>query len=62
MRKLKIPVLIAAALLALTACEDEGPFEQAGEDIDQSIEDARNEVEDACEDVKEELGAEDKDC
>ena len=54
--------LLAAVLLALGACEQQGPFEEAGENIDQAAEDAGNAVEDACEDVKDELGAEDEDC
>ena len=54
--------ILASALLALAACEQQGPFEEAGEKIDESIEEVENSVEDACEDFKEEMGAEDKDC
>lgn len=38
-----IPLLLAAWLLA--GCEDEGPFERAGEGIDEAAEDIRTEGE-----------------
>ncbi|MCL1067522.1 hypothetical protein L2735_12005 [Shewanella olleyana] len=53
---------IVGVALALTACSDDGPMEQAGEKIDEAAEDTRNAIEDSCEKVKEELGAEDEDC
>jgi predicted small secreted protein len=58
-------LLFLAALLSslsLAACEQQGPFEEAGERIDEASEDAGNAIEDACEDAKDALGAEDKDC
>lgn len=42
MRDLKVPVLwllLAGAALPLTAC-DEGPLEEAGEEIDDAVDDA----------------------
>lgn len=59
-RMLALAALLAS--LSLAACEQQGPFEEAGEKIDEATEDAGNAVEDACEDAKEALGAEDKDC
>ncbi|WP_341938631.1 hypothetical protein [Marinimicrobium sp. C2-29] len=50
---MKITGTIAAALLAstfmlgLTACEDDGPLEEAGENIDESVEDSGDAIEDA---------------
>ncbi len=44
---------IAAALLAsvlaitLSACEEQGPMEEAGEEFDDSVEDAGDAIEDA---------------
>jgi hypothetical protein len=57
-------VKLAAVLLSalfIFGC-DEGPMEEAGENIDNAATDLGNAVEDACEDVKEGAGAEDKDC
>ncbi|TKF32865.1 hypothetical protein FCV50_08580 [Vibrio kanaloae] len=48
--------------LALTACSDDGPMEQAGENVDEAVEETQNTIEDSCENVKEHLGAEDEDC
>lgn len=64
----RVIVLILISMLA-AACEPEGPAERAGEKIDEAYEEVReagedlgNEVEDACEELKDEAGAEDKDC
>ncbi|KAB0465758.1 MULTISPECIES: hypothetical protein [Vibrio] len=48
--------------LALAACSDDGPMEQAGENVDEAVEETQNTIEDSCENVKEHLGAEDEDC
>ena len=53
--------LMLAAMIS-TACERQGPFEEAGEKLDDTVEDVRNSVEDTCEDIKEGLDAEDTDC
>lgn len=57
--------LCCAAVLALAACEEEGPAERAGERLDDALseaqdrlEDARDEVEDAAEDVRDALDGE----
>lgn len=62
MKKTTPLALIAAMILALGGCEEQGPFEEAGEKIDESIENTENAIEDACEKLKEELDKEDKDC
>jgi len=40
------------AALTLSACEEEGPAEQVGESIDNSVEELGDAVEDAGDDVK----------
>lgn len=46
----------------LAACGDEGPMEQAGEQLDEAATDTQNAIEDKCEAIKGELKAEDTDC
>lgn len=67
MKNLTLPLLLLGGLFGITACEQEGPLEQAGEEIDEAVEDvsqqgddpineiddALDEVEDAAEDVVE---------
>ncbi len=62
MKFIQTMALAAILGLPLAACEQQGPFEEAGEKIDETAEDVGNAVEDACEDVKDAAGAEDKDC
>lgn len=38
----------------LTGCEDQGPAEEAGEEIDEAVEDAGDAMEDAGDDVEDE--------
>jgi hypothetical protein len=47
--------------LGLMACS-QGPAEEAGEELDETIEEVGNAVEDACEDIKDAAKAKDKDC
>lgn len=42
-----IHVTFIAMLLLLGACEQEGPMERAGEQIDQTVEEAGDEIEEA---------------
>lgn len=46
--------ILAAMLLVLPfyACKTQGPFERAGEDVDDSVEDVRDVVEDVSESVE----------
>lgn len=62
MKKLCVATLTLTAALALAACEQQGPLEEAGETLDEAAEDVGNAVEDACEDAKDAANAEDKDC
>lgn len=50
MRKLGLALLIGMLGAGLVACEDEGPAEEAGENIDESMEDTGEEMEEAAED------------
>ena len=34
--------LVAATTLALAGCETQGPFEEAGEEIDEAVDDAQD--------------------
>ena len=50
------------SMFALAACEQKGPAEELGENIDEATKDVGNAIEDACENVKDAAGADDKDC
>lgn len=62
---MKIVHALITATGLMVACEDQGPFERAGEEVDEAIEDARNggetvgnrldEARDEAEDVADEL-------
>ena len=54
-----ILLLMVVASFALVACEDEGPLERAGEEVDEGIEDIRaggetigNKIDDAADEVR----------
>ena len=62
---MKIFRIVAVSILlamGIAACEKQGPFESAGEEIDNAVDDSKDALEDACEEAKEAVGAEDKDC
>ncbi|WP_350432042.1 hypothetical protein ABIS04_18790 [Shewanella sp. H8] len=64
MKLLKLITMASFMVLltaGLSACSD-NKAENAGEKVDEMIQDAGNAVEDACEDVKEGMKAEDSDC
>ncbi|AXR06968.1 hypothetical protein [Salinimonas sediminis] len=54
-------LLVAGFAFSLAACDD-GGAENAGEKLDEAVNDAGNAVEDTCEDVKEGMKSEDEDC
>lgn len=54
-------IALMLSTLILIACE-QGPAEEAGEEIDEAVEEVADEAEDACEEAKEATGAEDTDC
>lgn len=61
LRKLIPLALSVAALMLVTGCENEGPAEQAGEEIDEAVESANDRLEDASDQMKDQLeGAGDK--
>jgi len=45
------PLLIAAVLIT-AGCEEEGTFEEAGEEIDEAVEEAGDAIEDAGDEVE----------
>ncbi|WP_458524937.1 hypothetical protein [Onishia taeanensis] len=53
LRTLALSVLIGMMAFGLAACEEEGPAEQAGENIDEAMEDAGESVEEMGESVEE---------
>ncbi len=54
--------LVMAAVFAFSACSQDGPAEQMGENIDEMTEDTGNQIEDMCEEAKEGMNAADTDC
>lgn len=60
-KTLSATLLALFVSLGLAACSDDSA-EEAGEHIDEMVDDAGNAVEDACEKVKEGVDAKDKDC
>jgi predicted small lipoprotein YifL len=49
MRKLLAVLALVFPLALLTACEQEGPLEQAGEEADQAVEDTGDAIDEATE-------------
>jgi predicted small lipoprotein YifL len=57
---MKLLTLLLLCLGTLAACDDPGPLEQAGEEVDEAVEDVRNDgetlgnrLDDAVDDVRE---------
>lgn len=50
-----IALLLAAMTLGIAGCEKEGSLEEAGEALDERIEDARDDIEDAAEEAAEDV-------
>ncbi len=53
MGKLGIMLLVAMMAVAITGCEEEGPAEQAGEKVDNAMEDTGDAIEEAGDNVEE---------
>ena len=62
MKQLYTFVLAAALALTLAGCNNDGPAENAGEKIDNSMDKMGNQIEDACEEAKEGAKMDDQDC
>ncbi len=60
-KKLTLASLTIMFVVVLGACE-EGPAEEAGEEIDDTVQEVGNAVEDACENVKDAAETKDQDC
>ncbi|APX91709.1 hypothetical protein BWR19_01405 [Halomonas sp. 1513] len=52
LRKLGLAVLMAMVLGGVAACDDQGPAEEAGENIDDAMEDAGEGMEELGEDIQ----------
>lgn len=52
LKKLAILGLLAFPLAATVGCEEEGPFERAGENVDDAADDVGDEMEDAGEEIE----------
>lgn len=48
-------LLLALSVGVLAGCEDQGPAEEAGENIDEAVEDAADEMEDAADEVEDDI-------
>jgi hypothetical protein len=53
LRATAIALFLTALSFGIAGCEKEGPLEEAGEAIDERVEDAREGLEDAAEEVEE---------
>lgn len=42
-----LALLLAMSVVSLTACEDDGPVENAGEQVDEAMDEAGDAIEDA---------------
>lgn len=43
-------LFLSAFMISLSACDEEGPFEEAGEEMDENVEDAGDAIENATDD------------
>lgn len=55
-------ILAGALALTLAGCNNDGPAENAGEKIDNTMNEMGNKIEDACEKAKEGVKMDDPDC
>ncbi|MFD2191890.1 hypothetical protein [Pistricoccus aurantiacus] len=53
LRKLGIALLMALMLGGVAACDNEGPAEQAGENVDEAVDDAGDSMEEMGDNVEE---------
>lgn len=52
--KLLMLLTLLGAVTVLPACEEDGPFEEAGEEIDQAANEVGASLEEACEEISQE--------
>ena len=55
LKKLAIMGMLAFPLSALVACENEGPFERAGEEIDDTADDVNDDIKDGLDEAGDDL-------
>lgn len=51
MKRMRLLLLLSLCLLPLSACQKDGPAEEAGESIDRAVDDASDALEDAGEEL-----------
>ncbi len=51
LNKLALSVLLLTTFIGLTACQEKGPAEKAGESIDNAVENMGDKIEDATDDA-----------
>jgi len=54
LRAMLFGLVFAVGSLALVACEEQGPAEEAGENLDETLEEAGDKMQDAADEVEEE--------
>lgn len=54
LRAMLLGLVFAAGSLALVACEQQGPAEEAGENLDDAVEEAGDKMKDAADRIEEE--------
>lgn len=59
--KVLVGAAVIAFLVAVTGCEEEGPAEEAGKQIDETAEEIDEELEEAGEDIEEAVEDDDSD-
>lgn len=52
---LTLGAFFVAAAMGLPACEEQGPLEEAGEEVDDAMDDAADSVEDAVDDAADKI-------
>ncbi|GAB3351699.1 hypothetical protein GCM10027512_26240 [Chromohalobacter beijerinckii] len=52
LRKMALALIIGMTAVGVVACDDEGPAEEAGESVDNAMDDAGDSMEEAGEDIQ----------
>lgn len=55
LRAMLLGLVLATGSLALVACEQQGPAEEAGENLDEAVEEAGDKMRDAADEVEDEV-------
>ena len=55
LKQLSLALLLALSVFALAACDQDGPMENAGEEIDEAVEGAGDNLEEAGDEIEDEI-------